>query len=319
MSIGRPPVVQQPPRGPLAQLAALQQRRDLDRALHLAVQGLQLGPEAGQVEDLAGDQPGGGDLGHRRPGLLVEPEAERRARPVHHVVDDGGGDDLPVQPVVAHPARVALPQRRREVADQDLLQVRVVGQPAGQHLLGRRDLGVGEQDGELGDGQAGARRPPLGDLPVAGQHLQPPPDQPVALQLADVAGVHVEHAGVLGAGGGQGPVLLVVVGQHQRADLVGHLVQQRVAVRLGQRAVADFPIEQDLDVHLVVRGVHAGRVVDEVGVHQAAGQRVLDPRLLGQAQVAALADDLGPQLRRRRSGARRWTGRPRRRWTGRWP
>ena len=38
-----------------------------------------------------------------------------------------------------------------------------------------------------------------------------------------------------------------------------------------------------------------GRVVDEVGVHQAARQGVLDPGRLGQAQVAALGDHLGPQ------------------------
>ena len=73
-------------------------------------------------------------------------------------------------------------------------------------------------------------------------------------------------------------------------------MQQPVAVLAGQLAVPDHAVQQDLDVDLVVGGVDAGRVVDEVGVHQAAAERVLDPGLLGQAEVAALADHLGPQL-----------------------
>ena len=43
--------------------------------------------------------------------------------------------------------------------------------------------------------------------------------------------------------------------------------------------------------------IHARRVVDRVGVDSPAAQRVLDARLLGEAQVAALDHDLGAQLR----------------------
>src|SRR3712207_8799049 len=46
----------------------------------------------------------------------------------------------------------------------------------------------------------------------------------------------------------------------------------------------------------VVGAVHAGRVVDRVRVDLAVGVRELDPAALGQAEVAALADDLDPQL-----------------------
>jgi hypothetical protein len=54
--------------------------------------------------------------------------------------------------------------------------------------------------------------------------------------------------------------------------------------------------EQDLDVDLVVGGVDAGGVVDEVGVEQHAVLRRLDAALLGHAQVAALAHHLAAQL-----------------------
>ena len=85
--------------------------------------------------------------------------------------------------------------------------------------------------------------------------------------------------------------------QHVRGDLVGQQVQQRTALRLLHFAGRDGPGQQDLDVDLVAGGVHAGGVVNEVGVHQAAGQRVLDPPGLGEPEVAALADDPRPQLR----------------------
>ena len=46
-------------------------------------------------------------------------------------------------------------------------------------------------------------------------------------------------------------------------------------------------------------------------------RRELDPAELGQAEVAALADDLDAQVARRRRGSRRWPCRRRRR-SSRW-
>jgi hypothetical protein len=75
-------------------------------------------------------------------------------------------------------------------------------------------------------------------------------------------------------------------------------VQQLAALLGADLAAGDRPGQQDLDVDLVVGGVHPGGVVDEVGVDQTAAERVLDPRRLGEAQVAALGDDPRPQFRR---------------------
>ena len=55
-------------------------------------------------------------------------------------------------------------------------------------------------------------------------------------------------------------------------------------------------VQQDLDVHLVVGAVHAGGVVDRVGIDAAAGERVLDAPELCEAEVAAFADYLASQL-----------------------
>ncbi len=92
-------------------------------------------------------------------------------------------------------------------------------------------------------------------------------------------------------------VLPVVVRQHQFGDLVGHLAEQFVTLLLAQPPLADQVVEQHLDVDLVVGAVHAGRVVQGVGVDLAAGAGELDPAALGQAEVAALADHLDAQLR----------------------
>ena len=84
--------------------------------------------------------------------------------------------------------------------------------------------------------------------------------------------------------------------EHPRRDIVGHVGEQGVALLAGEVAVAHDAVEQDLDVHLVVGAVDAGRVVDGVGVDLPTAQRVLDPAALGEPEVAALADDAAAQL-----------------------
>ena len=93
--------------------------------------------------------------------------------------------------------------------------------------------------------------------------------------------------------------LQVVVVQHVLHDVGGAALQQVVAVLEGQLAALDRKAEQDLPVDLVVGGVDPGGVVDEVGVDPTARPRVLDAPELGEAEVAALADDARAQLRRR--------------------
>ncbi len=79
-------------------------------------------------------------------------------------------------------------------------------------------------------------------------------------------------------------------------DLVGHRGEQLVALLHGHVAGIDHGAKQDLDVDLVVGAVDAGGVVDEVGVDPTALLGKRDPCLLGQAEIAALADDLAAQL-----------------------
>src|SRR5699024_7369575 len=93
-------------------------------------------------------------------------------------------------------------------------------------------------------------------------------------------------------------VLRVVVGQYEPGDLLGHVHEQLVPVRLGEVARLNFAVQHDLDVDFVVGGVHPGRVVDEVGVDPTSQAGELDTGGLGHTQVAALTHDLGTQLGR---------------------
>ena len=93
--------------------------------------------------------------------------------------------------------------------------------------------------------------------------------------------------------------LPVIVGQHQPADLVGHLGEQLVARRPRQRALAHRGGQRDLDVDLDVGGIDAAGIVDGVGIAGAAEQAELDARALGDAEIGALADHLGAHLARR--------------------
>ena len=86
----------------------------------------------------------------------------------------------------------------------------------------------------------------------------------------------VAHRGGLRDGDVERAGLAVVVAQHLVRDVVGHRGEQGVALLGGEVAVAHDPVEQDLDVDLVVGAVHPGRVVDRVGVDVAAAVRELD-------------------------------------------
>jgi len=95
---------------------------------------------------------------------------------------------------------------------------------------------------------------------------------------------------------GQRLGLLVVVLQHQLGHRVGHFEQQLIALLGGHVASADHLIEQDLDVHFMIRAIDAAGIVDEVGIARSAMQRVLDASQLGHAEVAALAHHFGAQI-----------------------
>ncbi len=159
-------------------------------------------------------------------------------------------------------------------------------------------LGVGEQHRELGTGEAEKRRAPRPQRLAIGQAFERAVEESVRLEL-DHHLAELREAGraaVLIAR--DGAALTPVVGEHERGDVVGELVEQRVPRRRRHDAARDQRREGDLEVHLVVGRVDAGGVVDGVGVDAAAGERDLDASALREAEIAALADDPGAELAR---------------------
>ncbi len=86
--------------------------------------------------------------------------------------------------------------------------------------------------------------------------------------------------------------LQAVVAQHQFRNVVGHYLEQRIAIRPRQAAGGDLAVQGDLDIDFVVGAIDPGRIVDEIGVDAAAGAREFDARGLGEAQVGTFADRL---------------------------
>ena len=78
---------------------------------------------------------------------------------------------------------------------------------------------------------------------------------------------------------------------------IGHIRKQHVARRLLQLAGTHLRIQRDFDVHLIIRTVHAGAVVDEVGVDPATAQCVANTPRLRDAKVGPFADDLCLHIR----------------------
>jgi hypothetical protein len=195
-----------------------------------------------------------------------------------------------------HRGREPLAQRAGEVLRQPGRERRHVGQVAGQYPGGQIELGVGQQGGQLGAGQPGVGLVERGERGVVGQHLQVAVQPGPGHQVRGEPAVHVDHPGRVRPADAQHGVLVAVVGEHQLGHLVGHRLQQRVASLAVELAGRHQPVEQDLDVDLVVGAVHPGRVVDRVGVDLPVVPGELDAAALGQPEVAALADDLDAQF-----------------------
>ena len=62
--------------------------------------------------------------------------------------------------------------------------------------------------------------------------------------------------------------------------------------------LVDERLQRDLEIDLVIGGVDAGGVVDGVGVEAPAGETELYARPLGEAEIAAFADDARAYLGR---------------------
>ena len=234
----------------------------------------------------------------RLTGVFLHAHHERRAHAVDHRVGHRGGDDLALQAMALHVRGVLVLQRHREVAHELLRQVRIFRYVRIEQLLEQFDLrrttAASDSSGrvmpdtarlaldQLRFATAGSRSGDRAGPSLSSMRMkcafEPRRCTDMVLHQRD------------------GLVLAVVVAQHQLADFVGHRGELLVARVVGQLTTLHRIVQQDLDVDLVIGRIDTGRVVDEVGIEQHAMLRSLDATLLGEAEIAALADHLAAQF-----------------------
>ena len=207
-----------------------------------------------------------------------------------------GRDDFPPQLMPLELAREAPAQRPGKIALEGGGNGRFLRDVGGEQMVVDLHFRVGEQHSALGRGESEPRGLALGDLLVRGQELDRAMEAPGALQGADEARLLLDQLRRYLRRHRQALRLERIVAQHQRGDLVGHLGKLPVSLLEREFALAHRRVEQDLDVDLVVRAVHAGRIVDGVGIDAPARERELDAPELGKSEVAAFGDHLAAQL-----------------------
>ena len=92
--------------------------------------------------------------------------------------------------------------------------------------------------------------------------------------------------------------LQTIVFQHDGSDFVCHLFQQSDAALFCELACAFCVSQRNLDVHFIVRAIHASRIIDEIRIAAPTIQAKFDPSGLRNAEVRAFTDGLGTQVLR---------------------
>ena len=136
----------------------------------------------------------------------------------------------------------------------------------------------------------------LDDRVVIGQTFQRSIEFAGPLHGPHEPGLLVEHRFAHRLGHRHGLGLLVVVAQDQARNLIGHGREQLVSILGPQLAAFNGVVQQDLNVHFVVRCVDTGGIVDGIGVDFSAAESELDAGALGEAEICAFAHHAHAEL-----------------------
>ena len=167
----RPGAVGQQPAGRAVEQPPAVQGDSVDHPdRHLDRQRGQRRPQRRQLEDRDGHPERTHRVRRGRPDVGGQPVREGDAAPVHQLVDQSGGHDLPAQRVCGDRRRKARGQPGRELGAQQLGELGQVRHVGAQQRGLQVQLGVGQQHGQLRRAQPDPGRGALGDLvaPTAG-------------------------------------------------------------------------------------------------------------------------------------------------------
>src|SRR5690606_8024330 len=107
-------IAQEPACRAAAQAYQLAHQLQLQFGRHLVIQRLDLPEPVRQMEDIANDHIGAGDVGGAHSSGFAQPLDEGDAHVVDQVVGDLGTDDFPVQTVLQHGFAVSLGEQLRK-------------------------------------------------------------------------------------------------------------------------------------------------------------------------------------------------------------
>ena len=268
----------------------------LHRARHCAVERIDRGVEIAQAEGIPRRRIGGSDRRRIGARLVDETRHHGGASPVDDRVGKLRGDDLAAQAVVGDRIREAFTHRGREISLQLLAEIGIVRHRAVEQFIVERQLRVGEEHRQFRSRQGFATPGAFRQGRVVGQIFDGAVESPLRFQHMHQASGKSEIADTTTLRQGERQRLKEVIAQHEFRHVVRHLDQERVAILLGQAAIAFRHREADLDVDLDVGGVHAGRIVDGVGIEPDPRARCLDAAPLGHAEIGAFADHLRADL-----------------------
>ena len=280
-----------PPRGHLDEPVHAGQEIVLRHRVDDAVQLLDLLPSGDGSRHVSRDPERPDDIGGMGADLGDHPRGERDALGVHDVVGGHRRDDLPLQRVLAEEVAESVDDRGREVPGQIRFEIVAVRQLALQERPEHRALSVRQQDGQLRARHAGSVRPAFRHLIGRGQGFDGPFQLTLGLELLHQVLVGLDPLGGLLLFLREDLRLEVVVVEHVRDDVGRTRLEHPVPALERELAARDREPQQDLPIDLVVGGVDARGVVDEIGVDAPARPGVLDPPELREPEVPSLADD----------------------------
>ena len=144
---------------------------------------------------------------------------------IHHLVDHRSGRDLGGQRVPVQLGGEALPYQRWKIANQKWAECGIRGSSLRPQTLAEVQLGIGQQYGQFRRGETCSLGFAFQQRVGVRQCLQAPVQSGHLLEVSEIAGVYIEHGRRQRDAVDQRLVLVDVVGQHQSADIIGHVSQ----------------------------------------------------------------------------------------------
>ncbi len=152
---------------------------------HAIVERLDLRPDLTHFKDFASRRVRACNPRRGGTGLLLSPDDEGRAHPVHDTVGGRGGNDFAAQAVAADGATEAAAHRLGKVSVQFLREVGVLRHVRLYEMMAEPDLAIGEQYGKFGARQTLGQFVPFRERLLVREELYAAIEIATAFKLTD--------------------------------------------------------------------------------------------------------------------------------------